>query len=124
MDLLAEKITPRQISKKLVEKHRGFLSAYTREFDLLQGIIVLKEKQCQLEHWMEDATLEDDEKKYNTYLKQRKKTEKDMLKLTKELDGMKSPENYDPKQRHEFLKKSIDSQRQAINYWSNLSENG
>ncbi|MCK4244750.1 MAG: hypothetical protein KAX20_03900 [Candidatus Omnitrophica bacterium] len=117
-----ERITPKQLSKKLVEKHQRFLNEHSKEFDLLHELSVLKEKQDQLEHWIEDAKNEDDEKKYTAYRKQKENTEKDILKLTKELEEIKSSENYDSRQRYEFLKNSIDSQRDAINYWSNFSE--
>jgi len=115
-------ITPKQLSKKLVEKHRRFLNTYSKEFDLLQELFVLREKQDQLEHWVEDAKNEDDKKKYKTYMKQKKNTEDAILKLRGELEEVTSSENYDSRQRYEFLKKCIDSQKDAINYWSNVSK--
>jgi hypothetical protein len=118
----AEVITPKQLSKKLVEKHNRLLTEHTKEFDLLHELFVLSEKQDQLEHWIDDAMNDDDEKKCKAYKKQKEKSEKDILRTTKELEKLKTQDGYDPKQRYNSLKNIIDSHREAINYWSNFSE--
>ncbi|RLI89471.1 MAG: hypothetical protein DRO62_01515 [Candidatus Altiarchaeales archaeon] len=115
-------ITPKQLSKKLVEKHRRFLNAYSKEFDLLHELFVLREKQDQLKHWIDDAKNEGDKKRYKAYMKQKKITENDILKLTGKLKEVTSSENYDSRERYDFLKRCIDSHRDAINYWSNVSK--
>ena len=116
-----DKITQKQLSKKLVEKHERLLKTYSREFKLLHGIFVLREKQDLLEHWIEDAKNEGDEKKRRKYMKQKKTTEGDILKLREELKEINSSEGYDSRQRYESLEKHIESHREAIDYWDNIT---
>jgi hypothetical protein len=115
------KITQKQLSKKLVEKHERLLNAYSKEFKLLQGILVLREKKDLLEHWIEDAKIEGDEKKRRRYMKQKKTTEGDILKLRERLEEITPSEDCDSRQRYESLGKYIESHREAINYWGNIT---
>lgn len=110
--------TRKQLSKKLVEKHKKFLEEYRKEFDFLQKLLVLEEKQDLLEHWMEDAEAEDDGKKLKEYTKQKNKNDKEMSEIRKMLKDLNQKEDADAKQRYELLKKSMDSHKEAMNYWA------
>ncbi len=115
-------LTKKQLPKKLVEKHQRFLTGYNTEFELLNKLLILEEKQEFITHWTEDAELEDDKKKIKAYSTQKKKNEKELSQINKKLEEMKITSSLNPKQRQTFLKNIIDSHKEAISYWAELSK--
>ncbi|MBN2014078.1 MAG: hypothetical protein JW778_02760 [Candidatus Altiarchaeota archaeon] len=111
-------LTRKQLSKKLAEKHKTFLEKYMKEFDFLHKLLVLEEKQDLLEHWIKDARDEDDGKKVKEYMKQKKRNDDEISEIRKGLSDLNKKEEYEVKQRYEFLKDHMDSHREAIDYWT------
>ena len=112
-----EKLERKKLAKLLIDKHHKFLNEYREEFELLDRLIVLNERQEQLSYWIE-STRYDNAKKYKKYLKQKKITDKEISELKKKIDDMSDTSN--PDKRHEFLSIAIKDHRSALDYWNRI----
>jgi len=118
-----QKIDKVDLSNLLVEKHANLIKDYTKEYDILDRIAILKEKKEQLEFWVQDS--KDNPAKNQKYLQAAKDVEKEFSMLTTELRALyeSSPGRAggsmegDHKVRHKWLKGQITLQEEARNYW-------
>lgn len=107
----------------LIEKHQKFISEYKKEFDIIDRIFVLKEKQDQLEYWLHDS--KDDPEKNQKYLKAMRAADKELLKLNDELNvlytsnsnGTPNVPKANSKSRYNWLKNKIETHKEAMAYW-------
>jgi len=118
-----EKLTPLQLSKKLLEKHRRFMENYQREFDARHKISVMEEKRDLLNHWISSAE-EDGSNGYEKYLKEKESVDSRILSLKNELQSiiLQDPNNEsktESKRRYSFLEEQIDFHKEAIDQWNN-----
>jgi|GEM_PF-712245 len=123
--MVSQRITPKELSNLLVEKHQKFIEEYKKEFDILDRIFVLKEKQDQLEYWLHDS--KDDPEKNQKYLKAMRAADKELLKLNEELKVLYSSNSNETqthnvsktnlKGRYNLLKNRIEMHKEAITYW-------
>ena len=126
--MTSKKHTPEELSNLLVEKHQEFIAGYKKEFDILDRIFVLKEKQDQLEYWLHDS--KDDLEKNQKYLKIMRAADKELLKLNEELAALYGsnpdespggPPNVSKtpaKSEHKLLKSKIETHNEALDYWN------
>lgn len=123
--MASQRVTPKELSNLLVEKHQKFITEYKKEFDILDRIFVLKEKQDQLEYWLHDS--KDDPEKNQKYLKAMRAADKELLKLNEELKVLYSSNSNEtetpnvskthPKSRYNLLKDKIEMHKEAMDYW-------
>ncbi|HIE34493.1 MAG TPA: hypothetical protein EYP86_05080 [Candidatus Altiarchaeales archaeon] len=113
-----EKLESKKLAKLLIDKHHKFLNEYRKEFDLLDRLIVLRERQEQLDYWIESTRYEDT-KKYRKYLKQKKITDKEISELKKKINDI-TPNTSISEKRHEFLLTAIKNHRLALDYWNRV----
>jgi len=119
-----ETLTPLQLSKKLLEKHRGFMENYQREFDIRHKISVMGEKRDLLEHWISSA--EDDgstDYEHGKYLKEKDSVDSEILSLKKELQNImlndtNNESKTESKKRYTFLEEQMKLHKEAIDYWN------
>ncbi len=117
-----EKLTKKKLCKILVRKNKKFLGEYQREFELLNKIKVMKEKQDLLEYWLNSSQ---SSKKENGYLKELEKVDKELEKLKDEYAFFSENDGFDDnylKNRHKFLKEKIKAKEKAIPYWRGKSK--
>ena len=118
-----QKLDKEGLSSLLVEKHKNFAKEYRKEYDIIERISVLKEKQEQLEYWLRDT--KDDKEKNQKYAQSKEVASHEMDKLSEELRGLHEgksrkthgPPETDVKARHKWLKSQIDVHDEATNYW-------
>lgn len=123
--MASQMVTPKELSNLLVEKHQKFIAEYKKEFDILDRIFVLKEKQDQLEYWLHGS--KDDPEKNQRYLKAMRAADKELLKLNEELKALYSSNSNETetpnvskinlKDRYNLLKNRIEMHKEAITYW-------
>ncbi|MEA3254231.1 MAG: hypothetical protein U9Q22_00165 [Candidatus Altiarchaeota archaeon] len=119
--MASKKVTPEELSNSLIEKHQKFITEYRKEFNILDRIFVLKEKQDQLEYWLHDS--KDDPERNQKYLRAMKLADKELLKLNEELttiyssNGSTASET-NPNSRHKLLKDKISMHKEAIDCWN------
>lgn len=119
--MVSKKVTLEGLSNLLMEKHQGFIAEYKKEFDILDRLFVLKEKQDQLEYWLHDS--KDDLEKNQKYLQAMKVADKELLKLNEELTtlysstGSTAPET-SHNTRHKLLEDKIGMHKEALDYWN------
>lgn len=112
-----EKITKGKLSKILVSKHKKILQKYKKEFETLDRIRVIKDKQELLEHWLKSANNQDEEGKY---IKELEVADAELSKLNDEL--LKNyGEIFNTKEHYNSLKNKIKIEEQAILYWKEKS---
>ncbi|MBN2250901.1 MAG: hypothetical protein JW724_02350 [Candidatus Altiarchaeota archaeon] len=119
-----QKLTKEELSNLIVEKHKNFLSEYRKEFDILERLSVLKEKQDQLEHWVRDSR--ENPPQNQKYLQAMKAADKEFSGLKAELKSLyecnpainiNNFEN-DSKNRYKWLRNQITTHEEALNYWT------
>jgi hypothetical protein len=121
--MTSENITKEELANLLMEKHRNYTKEYKKEYDALERISVLKEKQEQIQYWVKDS--KDNPAQNQKYQAIAKATEKEMSTLQQDLRSLyesKAGRNYgpsesDPKARHTWLKTQIKLQEEAGTYW-------
>ena len=127
-------VTKEMLAKKLVEKHTNFIKNYKKEFDILERISVLKEKQDQLEYWL---CSDNDPNEYQKHLRDMEVADRELLNLNSDL--MKVHDSPDstgsknstgdsdsgngnnisdkPKVRYNWLKQQILRHEDSMDYW-------
>jgi hypothetical protein len=96
--------TPKKLAQALVEKHDRFISEYSDEMEKSQQITMLREKQDQLRHWVEEKG---SKSKYGLELEE---TEKELKNLK---------ETFKPKSQTHYasIKQRIEDNKAARDYW-------
>jgi hypothetical protein len=133
MMIAPEKLTKEKLANVLVRKHRNFLTQYKKEFELLDKIKILEDKQEQLEHWLNSAK---DAKEEDIYIKELEQTDNEILKLNEELKKLRDVTTIAPnssaanngedninngfflKNRYKWLKNQISVEEQTLSYWA------
>ncbi len=121
--MTSENITKEELANLLLEKHKTFTKEYKKEYDALERITVLREKQEQVQYWLKDS--KDNPVQNQKYQVISKSTEKELSTLQQDLISLyesKAGRNYgpsesDPKARHTWLKSQIKLQEDAGAYW-------
>jgi len=110
-----EKLTREKLSRALVRKHKKFLEEYKREFEILEKIRVLEDKEEQIEHWL---NLTKNTKEEDKYIKELEEADKELDLLKKELKKIRKGLGKDNNERNYFLLKSkIKNEENALLYW-------
>lgn len=118
-----QKLDKEGLSNLLVEKHKNFAKEYRKEYDIIERISVLREKQEQLDYWLRDT--KDDPEKNQKYAQTKDVASREMDKLSQELRSLHEgrsrkthgPPETDVKARHKWLRGQIDQHDEAANYW-------
>jgi len=121
--MTSDNITKEELTNLLVEKHKNFVKEYRKEYDSLERISVLKEKQEQIAYWLKDS--KDSPVQNQKYQQASKATEKEMSTLQQELKSLyesKASRNFgppetDPKARYAWLKNQIKLHEESLSYW-------
>ncbi len=115
--LSPENLTPAQLSRKLLEKHKRILNDYQREFKIRQKFSVLNEKEDLLKHWIKSAS-ENGSNDYEKYRRDREIVHQELSSLISELQDITPKGATDePKKRYSFLEERINAHKEAIDYW-------
>ncbi len=117
MSAKGKMLTKKELSEKLVEKHERLLEEYGKEFDLLNKLFVLQEKQDLLNHWIKDISKGSDSEKLASFEKEKKKNEDKLANLCDEIEKVTPETNMGQRKRFEFLKTCSGSHKEAISYW-------
>ncbi|HEX54871.1 MAG: hypothetical protein DRO90_00510 [Candidatus Altiarchaeales archaeon] len=116
-----EELTRKKLAKLLIDKHHRFLKKYRRELEVLERVVLLMEKEEQLEYWAKVAYEDGDDEGYEKFLKQRELTDKKISQSIGELKRINPDiKKNEFKKRHSFLLKSMKEHRSALDYWNRI----
>jgi len=115
-------ITPKNLSERLIKKHKEFIKHYQEEYKLLDRILILEEKKDQLDYWIKST---DDESSIEGIMKQIKKADDELTKLKRDYERItgSSYDNINIKRRYDILKNKIEEHHNALIYWKNQTGN-
>lgn len=113
-----EKLTKEKLARELIKKHKNFLENYKKRFELFERMRILKDKQEQIEHWLNISKNSNEE---NRYIEELQEIDKELEILRKELNLKDKTSGKIGE--HSILKNKISNEETAIVYWEEKLKN-
>ncbi len=120
-----KEVGEKELLEGIIKKHENFLKEYGKEFEQLDGVkhtreelkkklSVLREKQSQLEHWINDS---DNGEKFT---EEKRKADSEINNITTALEGLPQIDEA----RHRELKGVVEKHKKALEYWNERKTDG